>query len=77
MLIEISGRFLNGVVGLDGNASSPEGVAVLRVRSPLVIRVAENQLEVEFPLIRSNAPGSVHLNNEVMGQILDEEDAAR
>ena len=77
MLIEISGRVQNGVVVLDGNASLPEGVAVMRVRSPLVIRVAENQLKVEFPLIRSNAPGSVHLNNEVIGQILDEEDAAR
>ena len=49
----------------------------MRVRSPLVIRVAENQLKVEFPLIRSNAPGSVHLTNEMIGQILDEEDAAR
>jgi len=76
--MEISGRVQNGVVVLDGNASLPEGVAVtVRVQSPLIIRVAENQLEVEFPLIRSNAPGSVRLTNEMIGQILDEEDAAR
>jgi len=76
--MEISGRVENGVVVLDGNASLPEGVAVtVRVQSPLIIRVAENQLEVEFPLIRSNAPGSVRLTNEMIGQILDEEDAAR
>ena len=76
--MEISGRVQNGVVVLDGNASLPEGAAVtVRVRSPLIIRVTENQLKVEFPLIRSNVPGSVHLNNEVFGQILDEGDAAR
>jgi len=76
--MEISGRVQNGVVVLDGNTSLPEGAAVtVRLQSPLIIPVAQNQLEVEFPLIRSNAPGSVHLNNEVIGQILDEGDAAR
>ena len=76
--MEISGRVQNGVVVLDGNASLPEGVAVtVCVQSSLMIRVAPNQSEVDFPLIRSNAPASVHLDNEMIGQILDEEDAAR
>ena len=73
--MEISGRVQNGVVVLDGNALLPEGAAVtVRVQTRLIMRVAENQLEVEFPLIRSSAPGSVHLTNEMIGQILDEED---
>ena len=76
--MEISGRVHNGVVVLDGDASLPEGVAIrVFVQPPLVIHVAENQREVEFPLIRSCAPGSLHLTNEMIGQILDEEDAAR
>ena len=76
--MEISGRVQNGVVVFDGSVLLPEGIEVtVLVPSTPVIRVAANQREVEFPLIRSSAPGSVNLTNEMIGQILDEEDAVR
>jgi len=38
---------------------------------------SNNQRVVEFPLIRLSAPGSVHLTNEMINEIFDEEDEAR
>jgi len=76
--MELSGRIQNGVVVLDDPLSLPEGASVtVLVRSMPVIRIAKNQRNVEFPLVRSSAPGSVPLTNEMIGQILDDEDAAR
>jgi hypothetical protein len=57
--------------------SLPEGAAVtVLLRASPVIRVAKNQKQVEFPLVPSSAPGSVHLTNEMIAEILDEEDAS-
>ena len=73
--MEISGRVQNGVVVLDGPMSLPEGVAVtVVVRSSPRIHVSKNPKRVEFPLVRSSAPGSVHLTNERIGELQDEED---
>jgi hypothetical protein len=73
----ISGHVQNGVVVFDGAVSLPEGAAVTVIpRSKPVIRVAETQKLVDFPLIRSASPGSVRLTNELIGEILDEEDAS-
>jgi len=73
--MEIHGVVHNGVVVLDGAASLPEGTAVtVTLRAKPVIRVAKNQKRVEFPLVPSSAPGSVHLTNERIGEILDAED---
>ena len=75
--MEISGHVQNGVVVLDGAVSLPEGAAVtVTLRTGPRIRLAKHQKQVEFPLVRSNAPGSIHLTNEIIGQILDEEDAS-
>ncbi|MBI4454813.1 MAG: hypothetical protein HY644_02825 [Acidobacteria bacterium] len=75
--MEVSGRVQNGVVVLDGSASLPEGAAVtVTLRTSPVIRVAKNQKQVEFPLVPSSAPGSIGLTNEMIGDILDEEDAS-
>jgi hypothetical protein len=75
--MEVSGRVQDGVVVLDGSASLPEGAAVtVTLRRQPVIRVAKSQKRVEFPLIRSSAPGSVHLTNEMIADILDAEDAS-
>ena len=75
--MEITGRVHNGVVILDGSRSLPKGAAVtVTLRTKPVIRIAENQKWVEFPLVRSSAPGSVHLTNEMIADILDEEDAS-
>jgi hypothetical protein len=74
--MDIPGRVQDGVVVLEGGAKLPEGAAV-RVLYPAgpVIRVAKNQKRVEFPLVRSSAPGTVRLTNQRIGEILDAEDA--
>ena len=73
--MQVAGRVQNGVVVVDPPNSLPEGAAVIvTLRSTPVIRVAKNQKRVEFPLVRSAAPGSIHLTNERIREILDEED---
>lgn len=73
--MEIQGVVQNGVVVLDGSVSLPEGAAVtVTYRAKPVIRVAQNQKRVEFPLFPSSQPGSIHLTNERIYEILDEED---
>jgi hypothetical protein len=74
--MDIRGRVHNGVVVLEEGAVLPEGavVRVLYLAGP-VIRVSKNQKRVEFPLVRSLTPGTVHLTNEQIGEILDAEDA--
>ncbi len=75
--MKLSGRIQNGVVVFDEAPSLPDGTeVVVVVGSDLVIRRAPNRKPVELPLVPSAAPGSVHLTNEMIGQILDEEDAA-
>lgn len=75
--MEILGHIENGVVVLDGPMSLPEGAAVsVIVREMPVIRVAINQKPVEFPLVPSSNPGSVLLTNEMIGEVLDTEDAS-
>lgn len=75
--MEISGRVQHGVVVLDSPMSLPEGAAVVvTLRTEPVIHVAKGQKRVEFPLVRSSAPGSVHLTNEAIANVLDVEDAS-
>ncbi len=75
--MEIPGRVQNGVVVLDGPLSLPEGAAVrVTYRQTPMIRVAQHQRRVEFPLVRSANPGSLHLTNERIAEIQDEEDAS-
>jgi hypothetical protein len=75
--MDIPGRVRNGVVVLEGDAALPEGTEVtVTTRAKAVIRVAKNQKRVEFPLVHSITPGTVHVTNEMIGQILDEEDAS-
>lgn len=67
------GHFRNGVVVLDGNPNLPEGAAVtVSYRAPDTLN--GDRKRVEFPLIRTGQPGSVHLSNERIGEILDGED---
>ena len=75
--MQISGRVQNGVIVLDGAMALPEGAVVsVTCRATPVIRVAKNQKRVEFPLVQSSNPGSIHLTNEMIGEILDQEDAS-
>lgn len=69
-------RVQNGVVVLDEGTVLPEG-ALVRVsyQGGPVIHVSKHQKRVVFPLVRSSTPGTVHLTNEQIGEILDAEDA--
>ena len=83
--MEISGTVRDGVVILEEGVSLPEGALVRIV-------VADTQAEetgarvkvtfrscrkrVKFPLVESKNPGSVHLTNKRIAEILDEEDIA-
>ena len=74
--MEIPGHVQNGVVVFDSPMSLPEGAAVtVLLRTRPVIRLANNQRQVEFPLVPSSGARSVHLTNEMIADILDEEDA--
>jgi hypothetical protein len=74
--MDIRGRIRDGVVVLDEGTVLPEG-ALVRVsyQAGPVIHVSKNQKRVVFPLVRSSTPGTVHLTNEQIGEILDAEDA--
>ena len=75
--MEIAGRFQNGVVVLDSPVSLPEGAVVsVSYSAAPAIHIAKKQSRVEFPIVRSANPGSVHLTNEMIGEVLDDEDAS-
>jgi hypothetical protein len=75
--MEITGHVHNGVVVLEGNPDLPEGAGVT-VLYPAVPKLAPagEQKRMSFPLVHSSEPASVHLTNERLAEILDEEDAA-
>ena len=71
----IPGRVRNGVVIPDGGQALPEGAAVSISYpvAPAPNPIPENR-RVQFPLVRTGEPGSVHLTNDRIAEILDEED---
>jgi len=73
----IPGRVQSGVVVLHGGISLPESteVTVTCTRAPAV-RPAGEQSRVEFPLVRSQFPGSANLTAERIAEILEEEDVS-
>jgi hypothetical protein len=73
--MELSGHVQNGVVVLDDSVSLPEGAAVVvtYIESPM-IHVGKQPIRVELPLVPSGEPGSIHLSNERIYEILDNED---
>jgi hypothetical protein len=72
--MEIPGHVQNGVLVLDGGATLAEGT---RVVVSQVSRVGQGspaeKKRIELPLVSSGEPGSVHLTNERIGEIFDEE----
>ena len=75
--MKTSGIVQNGVIVLDGGVLLPEGTRVLvTMQSPLFNETASAK-RIEFPLVDSSHPGSVHLTNEMIGEILDAEDAVQ
>lgn len=73
--MEIRGHIANGVVVLDDGVFLPEGTAVIVIAAepPESGKSAEGK-RVEFPLIRSEHPGTLDLNNERIAEILMEEE---
>jgi hypothetical protein len=76
--MEIRGHIHNGVVVLDHDPGLPEGTAVVvscPARRPEQSGLPEKR-HVVLPLVRTGEPGTVHLTNERIAEILDEEDAS-
>src|SRR6266566_5247269 len=72
----IPGRVHNGVVVLEGGHALLEGMAVtVSCDVAPVSRKPAKRKRVQFPLVHSENPGSLHLTNERIADILDEEDA--
>jgi hypothetical protein len=73
----VPGRVQNGVVILEGAIALPEGAAVsVTYSGSNGSASAANKKRIEFPLVRSNRPGSVMLTGERIAEILDQEDAS-
>lgn len=73
--MSVLGRIRNGVVVLEEGAVLPEGTVVLvQPTDGLVIRVAPVRKREEFPLVKSERPGSLKLSNEEIARILEAEE---
>ena len=73
--MRIPGRVQNGVVVLDGGATLAEGARLVVFQLSDVDQGPQPEKKsVEFPLVPSGEPGSIHLTNEQINEILDEED---
>ncbi len=74
--MEFLGLVDRGVVVPQGNAHLPEGAVVRIVYEPEAAEgVKKAGHRVKLPLVESGEPGSLHLTNEMIAEILDEEDA--
>jgi hypothetical protein len=75
--MEIPGHVQNGVIVLEGGTVLPEGTPVTilcdRVR---IGHKSGKKKSVAFPLVRSKRPGTLHLTNDCIAEILQEEDLA-
>jgi hypothetical protein len=75
--MEIPGRVQNGVVVLQGETKLPDGTPVTVLCPGVRIRRKPGKKKrVKFPLVRSEHPGSLHLTNERIAEIPEEEDIA-
>jgi hypothetical protein len=75
--MELHGLVQNGVIVLSGGVSLPDGtpVTVSCSLEPSSLPQAEKK-RVQLPLVRTGEPGSLHLTNERIAEIFDEEDVA-
>jgi len=72
--MEAFGRVQNGVVVLDSGVTLPEGTRVFV--SPVPAKPVILLRPGELPVVLGGEPGSVHLTNARIGEILDDEDVA-
>lgn len=74
----LTGHFQNGVVVLDGGvAPPPDGTRVSVIPESFSNTDTGDRpfRPIPFPIVRSGKPGSIHLTNEMIAEIMDEEDA--
>jgi hypothetical protein len=75
--MELHGFVQNGVIVLSGGLSLPEGTPVtVSCSLELGSRPLSEMQRVQLPLVRTGEPGSMHLTNERIAEIFDEEDVA-
>lgn len=74
-VMEIRGRVHYGVVVLEGEPLLPEGAAV-SVLYPVasVVVSAGPRRRVQLPLVPSDRPGSIHLSDERVAELLADDD---
>ena len=77
--MELLGRVNRGVIVLQGDVHLPEGATVrivyeLRTSTEPSKTSKDPEYRVQYPLVHSKHPGSVHLTNDRIQEILDEED---
>lgn len=72
--MEIVGRVNQGVIVLEGDAHLPEGAQVRVLYEPVEEAKKDPNYRVTLPLVRTGKPGTLHLTNEMIAEIFDEED---
>jgi hypothetical protein len=70
----VKGRVQHGVIILPKGVSLPEGTEVIVSCEPGSIAQPKQGKRVEFPLVRSQRPGTLQLTPERVAQLLDEQD---
>ncbi|OLD57304.1 MAG: hypothetical protein AUI54_03240 [Acidobacteria bacterium 13_1_40CM_2_56_5] len=68
----IKGRVQRGVIILQEGVTLPEGTEVIVSCEPGSITKPKQGKRVEFPLVRSNHPGTLHLTSERVAELLDD-----
>jgi hypothetical protein len=72
--MEIRGRVHNGVVVLEGELPLPEGTEVIVSPGAAPETKPVGEQRIEFPLVRSQRPGSLQLTGQRVAEFLEEED---
>lgn len=76
--MQIQGHVSKGVVVLEGGCVLPEGTPVaIYCGSASATPINQSKKRVEFPLIRSQKPGSVFLTAERVADLLESDDFSR
>jgi len=74
--MELLGRVDGGLIVPQGDACLPEGALVRIVYEPEPVQDRKKPgYRVKLPLVESDQPGSLHLTNEMIAEIFDEDDA--
>jgi hypothetical protein len=75
--MEIRGRVHNGVVVLEGGPQLPEGaaVSVLYPVAPAAMSPDSGE-RVQFPLVRSAQPGTLHLTADRIAELWENDDVS-